>query len=176
MGFERHSFLHISTFVTRFALCKASHPFLQLKQEGDVWLHFTGEETGSESRWLSKAMYLARDKNLGFWIQKDLLLVLQIHKHFIDAKVCVLLPFKARQVHCICADRKIFTETFGCLPCLYSWVGELCMLQAACLSACLMSWPLLPSMAPISAPVPLRVSHHHHPQQGVLTCLITRGE
>ena len=39
-----------------------------------------------------------------------------------------------------------------------------------------MSWPLLPSVAPIVTPVPLRVSHHHHPQQGVSTCLNTRGE
>ena len=48
--------------------------------------------------------------------------------------------------------------------------------QAACLSACLRSWPVLPSMTPIMAPVPLHVSHHHCPQQGVPTCLSTRGE
>ena len=87
-----------------------------------------------------------------------------------------LLPAKARQVHGIHADGKIFMELLGCLACLYSWVGEPCMLQAACLSVCLMSWPLLPSMASIMAPVPLCVSHHHHPQQGVPTCLSTRGE
>ena len=48
----------------------------------------------------------------------------------------------------------IQTETLGCLACLYSRVGEPHMLQAACPSARLMSWPLLPSVAP----VPLRVS------------------
>ena len=37
------------------------------------------------------------------------------------------------------------------------------------------AWPLLPSMASIMAPVPLHVSHHHL-QQGVPTCLSTRGE
>ena len=50
------------------------------------------------------------------------------------------------------------------------------MLQAACLSACLTSWPLLPSVASIMAPVPLCVSHHHRLQQVVPTCLSTRGE
>ena len=69
----------------------------------------------------------------------------------------VLQPFKARQVHGICADGIIFTEPLGCLTCLYSWVGELHTLQAVCLSACLMSWPLPPSMSPIVAPVPLNV-------------------
>ena len=48
-------------------------------------------------------------------------------------------PFKARQVHGIHADGKIFMESLGCLVCLYSWVGEPCMLQAACLSACFMA-------------------------------------
>ena len=76
----------------------------------------------------------------------------------------------------ICADGKIFTELLGCLACLYSWVGKPYTPQAACLSACRVSWPLLPSMAPIMAPIPLHVSHHHHPQQVVPTCLSTRGE
>ena len=47
----------------------------------------------------------------------------------------------------------------GCLACLYSRVDKPRMLQTACLSACLMSWPLLPGVAPIVTPVPLRVSH-----------------
>ena len=51
----------------------------------------------------------------------------------------------------------------GISACHYSQVGEPCTLQAVCLSACLMSWTLLPSMAPIMAPVPLCVSHHHCP-------------
>ena len=88
----------------------------------------------------------------------------------------MLPPFKARQAHGIHANGKIFMEPLGCLVCLYSWVGKPRMLQAACLSACLMSWPLLPSMAPIMAPVPLCVSHHHRPQQGVPTCLSTTRE
>ena len=88
----------------------------------------------------------------------------------------MLSPFKARQVHGIRADGKIFKEPLGCRARLYSWVGEPCTLQAACLSACLMSGPLLPSTAPIMVPVPLRVSHHHRPQQGVPTCLSTTGE
>ena len=70
----------------------------------------------------------------------------------------MLPPFKARQVHGIRADGKIFSELLGCLACLYSWVGEPRKLQAVCQSACLMSWPLPPSMAPIMARVPLRVS------------------
>ena len=37
----------------------------------------------------------------------------------------------------------------GCQARLSSQVGEPHTLQAACLSACLMSWPLLPSMAPV---------------------------
>ena len=69
----------------------------------------------------------------------------------------VLPPFKARQVHGILADGKIFMELLECLAYLYSWVGEPRILQAVCLSACLMSWSLLPSMAPIVAPVPLSV-------------------
>ena len=85
-------------------------------------------------------------------------------------------PFKVRQVHGIHADGQIFSEPLGCLACLYSWVGKPCTLQAECLSACLMSWPLLSSVTPILAPVPLHVSHHHRPQQGVPTCLSTRGE
>ena len=88
----------------------------------------------------------------------------------------MLPPFEARQVHGTHADGKIFMEPLGRPECLYSRVGEPRMLQAACLSACLMSWPLLPIVAPIVAPVPLRVSHHHRPQQGVPTCLSTRGE
>ena len=48
--------------------------------------------------------------------------------------------------------------------------------HAACLSACPTSWPLLCSVAPTMAPAPLCVSHHQHPQQGVPTCLSTRGE
>ena len=87
----------------------------------------------------------------------------------------MLPPFEARQVHGTRADGKIFMEPLGRPECLYSRVGEPRMLQAACLSACLMSWPLLPIVAPIVAPVPLRVSHHHRPQQGVPTCLSTRG-
>ena len=87
----------------------------------------------------------------------------------------VLQPFEARQV-CIRADGNILREPLGCLACLCSWAGEPCMLQAVCRSACLMSWPLLPSMAPIVAPVPLCVSHHHLPQQGVPACLRTRGK
>ena len=90
--------------------------------------------------------------------------------------VVVLPPFKSRQAHGIHADGKIFTGPLGCLACLYSWLGEPHTLQAACLFACLMSWPLLPSVAPIVAPVPLRVSHHQHPQQGVPTSLSPRGE
>ena len=84
--------------------------------------------------------------------------------------------FKVRQVRGIRVDGKIFTELLGCLACLYSWVGEPHILQAVCLSACLMPWPLFPIVAPIVAPVPLRVSHHHRPQQGVSVCLSTRGE
>ena len=91
-----------------------------------------------------------------------------------DQQDVVMPPFKAWQVHGISADGKIFMELLGCLACLYSWVGEPCMLQAVCLSA--MSWPLLPSVAPIVTPVPVRVSHHHRPQQGVPTCLSTTGE
>ena len=87
----------------------------------------------------------------------------------------MLLPFMARQVHGIHADG-IFMEPLGCLACLYSQVGERHMLQSVCLSECLMSWPLFPSVAPIMAPVPLCVSHCHCPQQGVSTCLSTRGE
>ena len=92
------------------------------------------------------------------------------------SRVNVLPPFKARQVHGIHADGKIFTEPLGRLTCLCSRVGEPRTLQAACLSACHMSWPLLPSVAPIMAPVPLCVSYHHRPQQGVSTCLSARGE
>ena len=88
----------------------------------------------------------------------------------------VLPPFKARQVHGIHADGKIFMEPLGCLACLYSQVGGPHMLQAVCLFACLMSWRLFPSMAPTVAPVPLPVTHHHHPHQGVPTYLNTRGE
>ena len=62
----------------------------------------------------------------------------------------MLPPFKAGQVH-------------GILEYLYSWVGKPRMLQATCLSAYLSAhWgPLLPSVAPIVAPVPLCVFHHH---------------
>ena len=88
----------------------------------------------------------------------------------------VLPPFKARQVHGIRADGKIFTEPLGCPACLYPWVGEALTLQATCLSACLMSWLVLPSVSLIVAPVPLCVSPHHCLQQGVPTCLGTRGE
>ena len=88
----------------------------------------------------------------------------------------VLPLFKARQVRGIRADGKIFMELLGSLACLCSWVGEPCMLQAVCLSTPLMSWLLLPSVAPVVAPVFFCVSHHHHPQQGVPTCLSTRGE
>ena len=70
-------------------------------------------------------------------------------------------------------NRIIFTGPLGCQACLYAWVGEPRTLQAACLSARFMS--LLPSVAPIVAPAPLRVSHPHRPQQGVPTCLSTRG-
>ena len=86
----------------------------------------------------------------------------------------VLPSFKAGQVHGVREDGIIFMEPLGCLACLYSQVGEPGMLQAACLSACHMSWPLLPSVAPIVAPAPLYVSHHHPSQQGVPTCLSTR--
>ena len=85
----------------------------------------------------------------------------------------MLPPFEARQVHGIGADGKIFMEPLGCLEHLYSSVGGPRTLQAACLSARFMS--LLPSVAPIVAPAPLRVSHPHRPQQGVPTCLSTRG-
>ena len=88
----------------------------------------------------------------------------------------MLPPFKARQVHGIRGDGKIFMETLGCLACLYTHVGKPRMMQAVCLSACLMSWPLFPSVAPIVAPVPLHVSHHHRPQQLVPTCVSSRGE
>ena len=71
---------------------------------------------------------------------------------------------------------KISTEPLGCQARLYSQVGKPRTLQVPYLSACLMSRPLLPRVAPIVAPVPLCVSHHHHPQQGVPTCLSTRGE
>ena len=87
----------------------------------------------------------------------------------------MLPPFEARQGQGTRADGKIFMEPLGRPECLHSRVGEPRMLQAARLSACLMSWPLLPIVAPIVAPVPLRVSHHHRPQQGVPTCLSTRG-
>ena len=62
---------------------------------------------------------------------------------------------RGQAVHGICADGRIFTEPLGCLAWLYSWVGEPHTLRAACLPACHMLWPLLPSMAPIVAPAPL---------------------
>ena len=83
----------------------------------------------------------------------------------VEVAVCVGL-FKAGQVHGICADGKPFTELLGCLMCLYSWEGEPCTLQAACLSTCL-------CMAHVMAPAPQRDTHrgtcplacfsHHHP-------------
>ena len=88
----------------------------------------------------------------------------------------VLPPFKVRQVHGIYADGKIFTEPLGCLACLCSWMGEPRTLQAMCLFARLMSWPLLLSMAPIVAPVLLCVSHYHCPQHGVPNYVSTKGE
>ena len=57
-------------------------------------------------------------------------------EYFRDIPFCVA-TLEARQVHGICTHGKIFTEPLGCLACLYSWVGEPLMLQAACLSACL---------------------------------------
>ena len=69
-----------------------------------------------------------------------------------------------------------WAEPCECLTCFHSQVGEPYTLQAACLSACFMSRPLLPSVAPIVAPVLLRVTYHHRLQQGVPTCLSTRGE
>ena len=90
--------------------------------------------------------------------------------------VPVLPLSRAGQVHGIYADRKIFMEPLGCLACFYSWAGEPRTLQAACLSVCLMLWPLLPSVASIVAPVPLCISHHHCPQQGVPTCSRAKGE
>ena len=94
----------------------------------------------------------------------------------VKEKEIVLSPFKARQVHGIRGDGKIFMETLGCLACLYTHVGKPRMMQAVCLSACLMLWLVLPSVAPIVAPVPLHVSHHHRPQQLVPTCVSSRGE
>ena len=47
----------------------------------------------------------------------------------------MLPPFKARQVHGIRADEKIFTEPLGCLTCLYSQVGKPRMLKAMCPSS-----------------------------------------
>ena len=88
----------------------------------------------------------------------------------------LLQPSKAGQVRGMRANGAIFRECLGCVACLYLQVGEPCTLQAPCLCACLMLWPLLPSVAPIMAPVPLCVSHHHCPQLGVPTCLSTRGE
>ena len=57
--------------------------------------------------------------------------------------------FKVRQVHGIHADGKIFTELLGCLACLYSWVGEPRMLQAACIC-----------MSHVMALAPQRGTHH----------------
>ena len=91
---------------------------------------------------------------------------------------CVLGPFKAGKIHGIRTDRIIFTEPLGCRACLYSQVGKPHTPQASYLPACLCvahAMALAPSMAPIVTPVPLRVPHHHH-QQGVPTCLSTRGE
>ena len=80
----------------------------------------------------------------------------------------VLPPFKARQVHGICADGKIFM--LGRPTCLYSRVGEPCTLQAACLRMSHVV-ALAPQCGTIVAPVPLPISHPHHPQQGVPPCL-----
>ena len=48
---------------------------------------------------------------------------------------------------------------------------------ASCVSICT-SPVVAPAsyVAPIMAPVPLRVSHHHHLRQGVPTCLSARGQ
>ena len=56
-----------------------------------------------------------------------------------DLMATVLPLFKARWAHGIPADGKIFMKLLGCLARLYSWVGGPHTLQAACLSACLMS-------------------------------------
>ena len=62
-----------------------------------------------------------------------------------------------------------------CHAFIHRWASH-GMLQDVCLSACLTSWHLLPTVASIVAPVPLCVSHRHCPQQGGPTCLSTRGE
>ena len=67
----------------------------------------------------------------------------------------VLWPFKTRQVHKIWADGRISTEPLGGLTCLYSQVGNPCMLQAACPlcvtachTACLCSFAWHPAGTP----------------------------
>ena len=57
------------------------------------------------------------------------------------------------------------------------FVGKQVTHAASCISICMSHVVApVPSMAPIVAPVPLHVSHHHRPQQGVPTCLSTTGE
>ena len=80
----------------------------------------------------------------------------------------MLQPFKAWQVHGLCTDGRIFTESLGCLVCLYSWVGEPCTLQADFPPAC-------PCVTHCMSPVPLH-STCHGTQQGVPTCLSTRTQ
>ena len=46
--------------------------------------------------------------------------------------VACVATVQGQQVHKIRADGKIFTGPWGCLTCLYSKVGNPCMLQAAC--------------------------------------------
>ena len=54
----------------------------------------------------------------------------------------MLRLFKAGQVHRIPAERRKCAEPWGCLTCLYSRVGEPCMLQAVCPPACLCMSPI----------------------------------
>lgn len=77
----------------------------------------------------------------------------------------VLWPFKVWQVHGIQADKRIFMELLGCLACLYAWMGEPRMLQAACplrVSACLYMSPVLQHVTchgpcpPVGIPYPLK--------------------
>ena len=82
--------------------------------------------------------------------------------------VTVLQCFKARQVHGIHEDGKIFMEPSGCLACLYSRVSESCKLQAACVSACpcLTHVDLAPHCGCYHGTCPLVYVSRHHPPAG----------
>ena len=73
-----------------------------------------------------------------------------ILRRILTAMPIELPPFKARQVHGIHADGKVFTEPLGCLACLYSQVGE--PHAASCVSIC---------MSQVVAPAPHRGTCPH---------------